>query len=759
MIYCFENLKESYFIIANQKIGINLMSIRSIQIENLLSFDRFTLNEIKDINCIVGKNNAGKSNLLKLINYFYVLLDGRRELPPHLHCKYSKFGRISITYDVERIRNIVTSRKNSDIPFFKYIFNALFKNSAYSKNTASFQLSLTINENNSVEWSTEDKDVLYIILYLYPFFEIQTRHIDLHDWAKLWDLVCRLKSFNVNKIDSNEIIEFFDEKLSSGGNEYRDYVEKIQVITQTKEYSYIDKVLTFVKAGLDGHNFVIDGESLKLQSDGTNSSRYIEIFLTLLITLTRRDYISPTIYVDEPEVGLHPKLIEQLVKKIFITHNSFMKIDDNYEKKKYATPYPKIFFSTHSPNVIKTVIKLFPTNHTVYHFSKPEKSTCVKKMNSQYKDPRFLNIFSDNEARLFFSDFILFVEGETELELFGNLKLISKFKQLEKVDVYKINMVSIGGISPRFSNAAIPFLVLYDLDKVMEVDIPGQQLKLNTTNVDFLSFLKKSNRSYYGSDEFEKKRFLQKYLSNENGGRVTFDQTNVSITRMEKFDGMGFGEYIDLINSSILSYYNYTLAKTTIEGALINKDTKKYFLRWIFYEFTKFSNVGVLKNKSATLAYFANNTNFSSDRDVMTAIKALLEPTTPSDLTPFEALFIQKLKKAYIKILLKKINKGFSNDVEIMTAFRLLFNGKTESLVAFKNKSKLEQQYRIALEDLEKFFCPLNHLTTKTSGWVTKFLDFSIDMMDKKTEQKGFYGAFSKDFSEIFDILEKLQPG
>ncbi|SUP66367.1 AAA family ATPase [Yersinia enterocolitica] len=46
------------------------MAIKSIRIKNLLSFDDFYVNEIKDINCVVGKNNTGKSNLLKLIRFF-----------------------------------------------------------------------------------------------------------------------------------------------------------------------------------------------------------------------------------------------------------------------------------------------------------------------------------------------------------------------------------------------------------------------------------------------------------------------------------------------------------------------------------------------------------------------------------------------------------------------------------------------------------------------------------------------------------------
>jgi AAA15 family ATPase/GTPase len=61
------------------------MTIHSIEIKNLLSFDRLKISDLSDINCIVGKNNSGKSNLLKLISFFYSQLEGKREMPPELN--------------------------------------------------------------------------------------------------------------------------------------------------------------------------------------------------------------------------------------------------------------------------------------------------------------------------------------------------------------------------------------------------------------------------------------------------------------------------------------------------------------------------------------------------------------------------------------------------------------------------------------------------------------------------------------------------
>lgn len=67
------------------------MSIKSIEIVNLLSFEKFKINNLEDINCIIGQNNVGKSNLLKLMRFFYSKLDDNKELPPSLHSQYSTF--------------------------------------------------------------------------------------------------------------------------------------------------------------------------------------------------------------------------------------------------------------------------------------------------------------------------------------------------------------------------------------------------------------------------------------------------------------------------------------------------------------------------------------------------------------------------------------------------------------------------------------------------------------------------------------------
>ena len=79
------------------------MSIKSIKIKNLLSFDELIIDNFEDINCIVGKNNTGKSNLLKALRFFYIKLEGKRELPLELYSNYNVYGTITITYSISQL--------------------------------------------------------------------------------------------------------------------------------------------------------------------------------------------------------------------------------------------------------------------------------------------------------------------------------------------------------------------------------------------------------------------------------------------------------------------------------------------------------------------------------------------------------------------------------------------------------------------------------------------------------------------------------
>jgi predicted ATP-dependent endonuclease of OLD family len=693
------------------------MTIKTIEIKNLLSFDNVVIKDLHDINCIVGKNNVGKSNLLKIVKFFYEKMEGKRVLAPKLNSNYSPVGEVSIEYETTKIKKIVMSGRNKDKKFFNIIYSSIIKDDSlgffevispkFKNQPSSYKLSLKINSDGSSEWVEKDKTKIGIIKYLFPFLYIDSRHIDLHDWDKLWNLLSSIKSFNIEKVEVDKYHEFIDKSLSKKEKIFTEYITLIEKSVTIEPYRHKDKVLSFLKAGLKGGKFNSDGEKTEYQSDGTNSFNYIDTTLKLLMLIARKEYITPFIYIDEPEVGLHPKKCELLINNLYDAH-----LESGFSSTgiAYKNSFPQIFVSTHSPNIVKEVIRKFESNHQVIHFSKEENgNTEIQKMNSQYKENNFLSIFSDNEARLFFSDFIFFVEGETELELFGNLKLQSHFKVLKQVDIYQCaNNKLAEGINPSYSNTSIPYLFLYDADKFYEFSVmnnsPRTPLKIKFCNPTKLLGIKldviNQSLKYYKRGYNKKHKALHSKLEKIK----TFSEREFQTDRTGFFfkKKSSFYTFRGILKDYIKTK-NVVLLNDTIEGALISQSSREIFYKWLLYE---------------------HNINLSSLR--------------------------QRIQ-----------GNTHINDDLLLNCIKLMFDGKSDTQFKYSNKTKKNKYNRVirALYFVKgKQYWPT---IDKTCGWVTSFINFSVDEIKKEassTENETFDTVFARYFPEIYGIIIRLYP-
>ncbi|HEK0526395.1 AAA family ATPase [Proteus mirabilis] len=686
---------------------MNEMAIKSIEIRNILSFDSVVINDINEINCIVGKNNVGKSNLLKVIRFFYDRLDGKKLIGLELNNSYTPYGCIKISYDLSRIKKIVTSKNSNKSSYFKHIYNVFFKGELTgdarvfsdepSEPSCIFSLELIINKDGMSKWSIDNKDKLKVISYLYPFFDIETRHINLYDWNKLWIIVSQLKSFNMSSFNKDKLVEFINEEISPTSDGYKKYLSEIQNVIDTFKYSYKEKILGLIKVGLNGHRFSIDGNILEKQSDGTNSFRYISTFLTLIISLTRREFITPFIFIDEPEIGLHPKITEELIYNIFEVVIKYQK-NSLYNIGKYNTPLPKIMFSTHSPNIVKSIMKLFSNNNSIFHFSKNggDEITKIRKLKTDYRDERFLNAFSDNEARLLFSDFIFFVEGATEIELFGNRKLQRYFPKLRKIDFYSGDNVLIENISPSYTKAVTPYLFLFDMDKAMDV-VNGNnkfnkiELKGNGNIFTFKNINKEiENKKYSYSKKHNEIFCLFKKIVSYNGWNIKISKKTLST-----IDG-SYSEFLEL-KKNIHNYLiekNVYILDNTIEGVLICRQSSEIFFKW-------------LESKGVPINDLINKLN----------------------------------------------NRNYLTKDLLLIYIRLVFGGKSEILQKSNNISKSNKIYKYVNDNLIG-----NRVSSKkTSGWVNDFLTYAIDHIENNCEENHFYNHFSRYFPQLSDIINKLR--
>ncbi|HIF9232789.1 TPA: retron Eco8 family effector endonuclease [Photobacterium damselae] len=694
------------------------MTIDTIKIKNILSFDYVEINDINNINAIIGKNNVGKSNLFKALSFFYKSLDGITEKPIGLNSKYSPYGEIEITYDLRRIRKIV--RSNHKNVFFRHIYNTMFDDSVMICNLFfdlkrkevykdKVSIKLTIHSNGKVEWSEKNKDVLGIISYIFPFLEIDARHINLHNWDSLWGLISRIKSFKVSQISKEEVRESIDELLCDNSNEFVNFISLIEQELNIRKYSSRDKLTSLIKVSLSGDTFYSSGDSPDIQSDGTNSFNYIDSALKLLILITRREYISPIIYIDEPEVGLHPKRCELLINNLsdIIEKSKFSK-----SGRKVNTPLPTFFFSTHSPNIIKEIIKNFDKRQNVYHLRKDRKdNTDIILLKSQFSDLRFINKFSDNEARLFFSDFIIFVEGASELELFGNVKLKSIYPKLRDVDIYQNSDNSLTeAINPSSTNAAIPYLYLYDVDKAFYFRNNNVEFKKTSSIVNLqkeylLERLNRLNKGYSKKYKYYKSR-VDKILYFHDKSEFIFDTSLAFPENKKKF----------LLMRSVVQEYlllnKVYLLNDTIEGVLITNHSKDIFYKWL-YEYRSINIYPVVK-------LFKNNTEITNKE----LIKTIFPKGPKIDVVLSEDHLIQYLKLMFKGKLYSQSSKNNKNVVAIKESLTELTNIKEED---------------------------------KTSGWITSFINYSIDDLRRKSRSYDeLVSNFIRHFPELNDIINKI---
>lgn len=743
------------------------MGIKSIRIRNLLSFNDFSIENIKDINCVVGRNNSGKTNLLKLIDYFYSKLNDEQLVPPSLFSKYSSTGSITITFDTTRIKNVVSSKKNKS-DYQKYTYKSLFKSehvdslgymlrkSKLSKKTFSYSITLTVNKSGAIYWSDNDPNVRKIIKRLFPFYSVDTRRLDLYDWSKLWGIISELKFLRANKLSKLEHIDYINSKISPKSSSYKDYIEKISEITKTSPYEYEEKILNYIKIGLDGHTFNIEGNKLDSQSDGTNSHKYLEVFLSLMIALTRREYIQPTIYIDEPEIGLHPKRNEELILNLFNTYDSYKNRTDVKEPGRYKTPSPTIILSTHSPNIVKMVIKLFSgeDEHKIFQLTKKSNSTVARTINSYYNDKRFLNVFSDNEARLFFSQYILFVEGETELEIFGNLLLNKRFESLRCIDVYRTNEVMLKAINPSNSNLSIPYLILYDADKMISISKKNGAITFLTKEVNLFDELKRNKFSIWNTEQYKLKKSLIGIVEqNEKEKDLSEDKSY--------FKKFKYNDFIKRVNKITISQSRKYITSTTIEGSLINNNSIGLFICWVVSEFKNNTFIGgkgdAVKRMGGLIKAYERNGNVKS-----AYLGIFAQPVYSGSIPDAQLSVAKKIKRKYIISIINEVKEKKLDLNQLLIIFRLLFEGKTDTLVSCSNSSypELSQELRDDVEAfkdvyMKNFPCKLS----KTGGWVTSFLNYSIEYMERierNDASRTFSSQFRFYFPEISVIIDHV---
>lgn len=545
------------------------MALCRIQIDNFKSIKHADLS-LNRMNVFIGENGAGKTNILEAIVYFYSNLSASNIRNDIFDCNnhFSNQIKICLSYDFSDFVKIAKAQSESNIDdelgtnnenryegYYKRIISMAPKSHDYK-----VVLELSQVKGQPVRWNYgyEERS---IIKSLFPLFYIDTRSLDIDKWEHLWDIIGELGKVSNSERKTleakiNGILLDKDCEISKKMHDISKLFEESNV--DIKLATPKDFASTLAKVFFSGDKIQQGGRNLGYYSTGTNSAKYIELMIKAIDEISKSKLKEPVILLDEPEISLHPQLIDEL-------SDTMSEVGE------------KLCFliSSHSSRLTKNLIIDY-RHIALFNIRLVSKYSDIVKMKlfPQYS-PNSIPRVTDDHVNSYFSRAILFVEGETELEIFANPYLHILFPTLHIIDVYKAlsEKPVLNIMHPQKNQTSIPYLCLIDMDKAVGYNINtkkyftrGEYISRNPQE-QLLFRSKHSNVSYL---YHQRKRIEAMANKLHIHYYLPFLSTNDPVHDV----------FVDAIHKYLRNYNVYTLA-TTIEGALINKKSFDFSMAFL----------------------------------------------------------------------------------------------------------------------------------------------------------------------------------
>lgn len=546
------------------------MSLYRIHIENFKSIKRVDLS-FDQLNVFIGENGAGKTNILEAIDYFYSNLTGAnvRQDVFDINNHFSNQITIKLYFDLSQFVKISKSQYDSnagesddssgDDNRYEGYYKKIITIAAKAK-SPKIEVELSQIKGKQIRWNYEYED-RSVIKSLFPLFHVDTRALDIHKWNYLWDVIGELGK--VSNTERKSIEDKVKDILLDQGCEASKKLRDIRSIFEKANVSIKyatpkDFARNLSKVFFSGQDIQYGGRHLNYYSTGTNSVKYIELLLESIDEIARTKMKEPIVLLDEPEMSLHPQLIDELSDTIC-----------NVSEKL------QFYIATHSSRLTKKLI-INAGQIALFNIRLSGKYTEIRRMRlfPQYS-PLSTPRVTDDHVNSYFSRAILFVEGETELELFSNPYLHILFPKLHKIDVYKAlsDKPVLNIMHPRKTHVSVPYLCLIDMDKAVEYDLSTRKYH---TKSEYIS--SDSGEQY----QFRNKKINKPYVYHQRKRidamveklRINYQQPLLSTRDPSHQD------FVQAIHEYLLNYNVFALS-TTIEGALVNQKNYDFALSFL----------------------------------------------------------------------------------------------------------------------------------------------------------------------------------
>lgn len=386
------------------------MPVTHIRIENYKSIKRCDI-DLNNITALIGANGTGKTNILEAINYFYSNLTENNisEMVFDANNKFSNQVKITLTFDLSNFVIISKTQINDFADLFddnteksrhsEYFKSIIALVSSQKEKTISIQMSQI--KGRGIQWS-EPFQKRTILKSLFPFFYIDVRNLDINEWAEVWNVLGELSkvSNSERKTLEKQVRDIVENDIETANK-----VKAIREVFDSSKLSVVPETSrefasSLSKIYFSGEKIQQKGRGLQYFSTGTNSVKYIELLLRAINEIARNKMKEPVVLIDEPEISLHPNFIDELADAIMVLDSKL-----------------KPIISTHSSRLIKRMLSF--ESVTLYNV-KLENNYIVTNLMKRFQQysPSSKYRVLDDHINSYFSKGILFVEGETELELF-----------------------------------------------------------------------------------------------------------------------------------------------------------------------------------------------------------------------------------------------------------------------------------------------------------------------------------------------------
>lgn len=432
--------------------------LKHIRAKNIKSFESLDLSLHTNIMCCLGKNGSGKSSLFYLISFFFQHLGDQfsSEIIIDSSNPYIQEGSITIDLDIEWLKQHITSDPELKSRV-QHIIDALNLKSSCQ----AIQIKMTQDRLGKIQWNIPKEELSKISEYLkrfFPVWKVSVRSLDIHSWDLIWEIMGDL-------IRCDPHIDQLSKLDTTLGKIYDQYptlrVEINRVLKEegisVDQYKYKNKFSDILKMRLGGDTFTIHDKSLRYYSDGTNSFEYLRLLLSLIPLISEYSMRYPIILIDEPEIGLHYELITDFVKDV----------ERHISCVKSAPAHAQLFLASHSPKLIE-VLTTHNIQFELFRMSNFKLHTKINQMNLDLLRSGKHTI-TPRETECYFADYIVYVEGETEIQLFHNPYLQLLFPKLNKIHFYPgcANIQQYNNVNSKDLNLGIPYRIMIDMDKVI----------------------------------------------------------------------------------------------------------------------------------------------------------------------------------------------------------------------------------------------------------------------------------------------------